>query len=60
MPSMEEANGMVVLDAGNADWPKLFTAGHDTEEITATDEAYASVHACCKYRDEEVKGDHKN
>lgn len=35
-------------------------AGHDTKEIIATDEAYNSVHPCCKYRDEEVKDDHKN
>lgn len=34
--------------------------GHDTKEIKATDEAYDSVHACCKYRDEEVQKDHEN
>lgn len=34
--------------------------GHDTEDITATDEAYNSVHPCCKYRDEEVIDDHEN
>ncbi len=33
--------------------------GHDTKEIKATDEAYASVHPCCKYRDEDVKDSHK-
>ncbi len=33
--------------------------GHDTKELKATEEAYASVHPCCKYRDEEVKDDHK-
>lgn len=33
--------------------------GHDTKEIKATDEAYNSVHPCCKYRDEEVQNDHK-
>lgn len=32
--------------------------GHDTKEIKATDEAYNSVHPCCMYRDEAVKGDH--
>ena len=26
-------------------------AGHDTEKIKATDEAYANLHSCCKYRD---------
>lgn len=34
-------------------------AGHDTKVITATNEAYAKVHACCKYRDEVVKEDYK-
>jgi len=33
--------------------------GHDTKEIKATDEAYNSLHACCYYRDEAVKDDHK-
>jgi periplasmic mercuric ion binding protein len=35
-------------------------AGHDTKDIKATDEAYAQVHPCCKYRDEDVKDDHDN
>ncbi len=34
--------------------------GHDTKEIKATDEAYNSVHACCLYRDEDVKKEHGN
>ncbi|TXD84557.1 heavy-metal-associated domain-containing protein [Subsaximicrobium wynnwilliamsii] len=33
--------------------------GHDTKAYTATDEAYDSVHPCCRYRDEAVKEDHK-
>ncbi|AUC77075.1 MULTISPECIES: heavy-metal-associated domain-containing protein [unclassified Olleya] len=33
--------------------------GHDTKALKATDEAYGSVHNCCKYRDEEVQDDHK-
>ena len=37
----------------------IIAVGHDTKEIKATEEAYASVHPCCKYRDEEVKDDHK-
>ncbi|MGK0385681.1 MAG: mercuric ion binding protein [Patiriisocius sp.] len=32
--------------------------GHDTEQVKATEEAYASVHPCCKYRDEKVQEDH--
>lgn len=38
----------------------IAAVGHDTEEITASDEAYATVHPCCKYRDDEVKEDHEN
>ena len=28
----------------------IANVGHDTEKIKATDEAYANVHGCCKYR----------
>ena len=38
----------------------IAAVGHDTQKIIATDEAYASVHACCKYRDQEIKEDHEN
>ena len=38
----------------------IAAVGHDTKEIKATDEAYNSVHPCCKYRDEEVQKDHQN
>lgn len=37
----------------------IVAVGHDTKELKATDEAYNSVHPCCKYRDEDVKDDHK-
>ena len=30
----------------------LNDAGHDTEKSTASAEAYESVHACCKYRED--------
>jgi len=30
----------------------LVTVGHDTKELKATEEAYASVHPCCKYRED--------
>ncbi|MFT5103682.1 MAG: mercuric ion binding protein [Candidatus Latescibacterota bacterium] len=36
------------------------SVGHDTQDVIATEHAYNSVHACCKYRDEDVKDDHKN
>ncbi|BAO76323.1 heavy-metal-associated domain-containing protein [Winogradskyella sp. PG-2] len=38
----------------------LASVGHDTKEIKATEEQYQSVNPCCKYRDEDVKKDHKN
>lgn len=34
--------------------------GHDSEDVVATEEAYNSVHECCKYRSEDVQDDHKN
>ena len=37
----------------------IAAVGHDTKAIKATEEAYNSVHACCKYRDDEVQDDHK-
>lgn len=37
----------------------IAAVGHDTKGVIATDEAYNSVHPCCKYRDEEVKKDHE-
>ena len=33
--------------------------GLDEKKIIATDEAYNSVHPCCKYRDEEIVLDHE-
>ena len=38
----------------------IANAGHDTKELKATDEAYAKVDPCCKYRDKGVQKDHKN
>ncbi|MGB5497949.1 MAG: heavy-metal-associated domain-containing protein [Maribacter sp.] len=32
----------------------LVAVGHDTKELKATDEAYDSVHPCCKYRDDDT------
>ena len=37
----------------------IANVGHDTELKTAPDNAYNSVHGCCKYRDEEVQNAHK-
>lgn len=36
----------------------LADVGHDTKDIKATEEAYKSVHPCCRYRDKEVVKDH--
>lgn len=36
----------------------ILAVGHDTEKLKASDEAYASLHDCCKYRSEEVKAAH--
>ena len=38
----------------------ILAVGHDANNLRATDEAYATVHACCKYREEGVvKDNHK-
>lgn len=33
--------------------------GHDTEKYKASDAAYNALHACCKYRDQNIIEDHK-
>ena len=33
--------------------------GLDNKKVEATDEAYQTVHPCCKYREEEIILDHK-
>lgn len=38
---------------------KILAVGHDVKDMKATDEAYATVHPCCKYRDDEVLDEHK-
>ncbi|MCH9660487.1 MAG: heavy-metal-associated domain-containing protein [Bacteroidetes bacterium] len=38
----------------------VLAVGHDTEGVMATEEAYNSVHDCCKYRDEDIQDEHKN
>ena len=43
------------------DLHKIATAvGHDTDQLTATDEAYENLHGCCKYREggHKCSGDH--
>ena len=53
----------LIYDARKTDLKKISTTvanvGHDTKKVKATDEAYAKVHPCCKYRDDDVIDDHK-
>lgn len=46
----------LIIDERKTDPMKIKTAlvgvGHDTKELKATEEAYASVHPCCKYRED--------
>lgn len=37
----------------------LANAGHDSKEIQASNEAYNSLHPCCKYRDEDIINEHQ-
>ena len=37
----------------------IIAVGHDTQDMKATEEAYESLHHCCKYRVEEVIEEHK-
>ena len=37
----------------------ITAVGHDTDKMTASDEAYGSIHACCKYRSEAVRNAHR-
>jgi len=38
----------------------IAAVGHDTKGLKATDEAYNTVHPCCRYRDDDVVGEHAN
>ena len=38
---------------------QILAVGHDTKNAKASDEAYAKVHACCKYRDDDVQEEHQ-
>ena len=38
---------------------KVAKVGHDTKEVKASQIDYDNLHPCCKYRDEDVKNDHK-
>jgi len=40
----------------------LVDVGHDTKELKATEEAYNSIHPCCKYREDDTddSGQHQD
>ncbi len=54
----------LIIDERKTDPMKIKTAlvavGHDTKELKATDEAYNSVHPCCKYRDDDTDDSDKH
>ncbi|AUC22051.1 metal transporter [Polaribacter sejongensis] len=65
--SVETHQLNVILDERKTDvdavQKSVLAVGHDVildeeNKIIATDEAYGSVHGCCKYRDEEIITDH--
>ncbi|MFS4455030.1 heavy-metal-associated domain-containing protein [Maribacter sp. 2304DJ31-5] len=47
----------LIIDERKTDPMKVKTAliavGHDTKELKATQEAYDSIHPCCKYREDD-------
>jgi len=54
----------LIIDERKIDPMKIKTAlvavGHDTKELKATDDAYDSVHPCCKYRDDDTDDSDKH
>lgn len=54
----------LIFDERKTDPMKIKTAlvsvGHDTKELKATEEAYAGVHACCKYREDDTDDSEKH
>lgn len=54
---------MVIIDERKTDkkmvCQSIANAGHDNKAYKAPQEAYDNLHACCKYRDEEIKAKHK-
>jgi mercuric ion binding protein len=54
----------LIFDERKTDPMKIKTAlvavGHDTKELKATEEAYDSVHPCCKYREDNTDDSKKH
>jgi copper chaperone CopZ len=66
--SVKTHNLNLILDERKTDIDKvqqnILQVGHDVfdtnnKKIVATKVAYASIHPCCKYRDEEIVLDHE-
>jgi len=56
----------LIIDERKTDPMKIKAAlvdvGHDTKELKATEEAYNSIHPCCKYREDDTddSGQHQD
>ena len=54
----------LIFDERKTDPMKIKTAlvavGHDTKELKATEEAYDSIHPCCKYREDDTDDSKKH
>lgn len=54
----------LIIDENKTDPMKikkaLIEVGHDTKELKASEEAYNKVHACCRYRDDDVNASEKH
>ncbi|MEM7379795.1 MAG: heavy-metal-associated domain-containing protein [Bacteroidota bacterium] len=54
----------LIMDERKTDAMQIKTAiveaGHDTKELKATQEAYDSVHPCCRYREGDVDDSQKH
>ncbi len=54
----------LIIDERKTDAMQIKTAlvevGHDTKELKATQEAYDSVHPCCKYREDDSDDSEKH
>lgn len=61
---LESKNLTVAYKTGKFDTKQIHSiaanVGHDTDLVKATDEVYAAIHGCCKYRDEVSCGTSKN
>lgn len=54
----------LIIDERKTDHMKvktaLVSAGHDTKELKATQEAYDKIHPCCKYREDNTDDSEKH